>query len=551
MKKILISFFILFSLCAKVQAKELSFGLDLIQNGNYDSAEEFFKDWTKNNPNDPTGLYWYGFCLKKNGQTELSRLYMEKSFKLSGTIDEPDFRQYIKNLQEDDLLDIAGMYLETNNIAKALVYTDMTLSLNPDCARAYFIRAQIFMAQKDEMSANKALSRAIQGNSNYLNTELAKELNITTVPDFDVDYYNSVGLKAFYDTDLAAARRYFELALKKDPKNAASLNYLAQTEMKAGNLEGAKSILKKAQFVNSKYIKTYLNLANIAHLQANSNNTSALQKQKFELEEKINLKTALSINPNDKYVYLALGNFDLSKKDFEGAKKNFETAIILDEDFYEAHFGLAKIYMETNNSQNALLALRKAASLNEASTEVTYSIAKMCIEEGKLDEAQDYLSNLVKEAQVSDYYLELGKVYFLKEDYQSAENAFNKALSLGQNTNFDELYYYLSKTKLKLYDADGALEAIKKPLEKEPKSIKYNYALSLIQKELKDEATMAQALDVAFNKPLKTPEDFIERTEVFIEEGKIKQANKTVEKGLLKYPDNSALKRLKSKLLVK
>ena len=488
MKKLVITFFIFFALISKAQSIELMDGIKLLNLNKVNKACEFFKNYTDNKPNDPDGHYWLGLCYKKAGQNELSAYHLQKSFELSQVIEDIDVVEPVGFKNQNDYLDIAQMYLESGDFDKAHTYTDMTLKLNPDSADAYTMRAKIYLAQNDKDNARKAAIRAIQADNNLLNSSLAKEFDIVEVPPLDFEYYNSKGVEYYYRGEIQNAISFFEKSLDLNFKNVVALNNLARAYIKLQDFNKAKSALKKARIFNPKYFETYMNYAHIAKLESTQSNISEFSRKRYLNEQKNYLKQAIKVNPNDKRAYLGLGNYYLEQKDYKNAIENFSTALVYDDEYYEAYLGLAIAYIELNNPQKALLALRNAGALNSKSDEISYYLAKMCILDNRFDEAKDYLLDAVSKSDNPEYYLELGKIYYFKNDYKNAFENFQKAISQDVRLkNMPQLHNYIGLCYYKNKDLKKALINLQKAVELEPDNVIYMYNLSLVYKSTRQD----------------------------------------------------------------
>ncbi len=545
MKKIIISLFIFFVLTTKTTAAEIIDGIKLLNSNELNKACEFFKNYTDNKPNDPDGHYWLGLCYKKAGQSELSAYHLQKSFELSQTIEDIDIVEPAGFKNQNDYLDIALMYLENGEFDKAHSYTNMTLKLNPDNAEGYKLRSKIYLAQNDKDSARAAAIRAIQADNTLLDSDLAREFDITEVPPFDFEYYNSKGVEYFYRGEIENAIKCFEKSLDLNFKNTVALNNLAQAYIKNQNLDKAKNTLKKAIVFNPKYTQTYINLAQVAKIESleNANN-------KFKKEQERYLKQALKCNPNDKRIYLELGNIELEEKNYEKALKYFNTALVYDDEYYEAYLGIAIVYIESGNMQKALLALRNAGALNSKSDEISFYLAKMCILDEKFDEAKEYLEDAISKAENSDYYLELGKIYYAKNDYSKASQMFLKAQSLDTRLkNAAELYNYTGLCYYHTKDLNNALSNLKRAVELNPDNVIYMYNLSLAYKSAKMDSEYQKIYQKIMNFKPKTAQDYIDSSTIYYDRGQSDIAKTILDEGIRKMPDKKILYSAKLKLL--
>lgn len=550
MKKTIISLFIFFNLAAGVYASELTDGIKLLNTNKLNKACEFFKNYTDNHPNDPDGHYWLGYCYKRTGQDELGSYHLQKSFELSQTIEDIDIVEPAGFKNQNDYLDIALMYLENGEFDKAHTYCDMTIKLNPENAEAYVMRSKIYLAQGDKDNARAAAIRAIQYDNALLDSDTAREFDIVEIPPFDFEYYNSKGVEYFYKGEIENAINCFKKSLDMNFKNVVALNNLARAYIKLQNYDEAKSALKKARIFAPKYFETYLNLAHIAKLESQRTDIGDFTRKKYLRERQKYLNIAIKNNPNDKRAYLEMGNYYLEQRDFKEAIKNFETALIYDDEYYEAYLGLAIANLKSDNLQKALLALRNAGALNSRSDEISYYLAKMCILDNRFDEAKDYLEDALSKAENPEYYLEMGKIEYYKNNYTSARENFIKACSLDVRLkNLAELHNYLGLCYYHMKDLRKAVINLQKANELENNNVIYMYNLSLVYKTTRQNDLYEKIYNKIMNFKPQSVRDYIDLGTIYYDRGQSDVAKTILDEGIRKMPEKKALYSAKLKLL--
>ena len=550
MKKTIISLFIFFNLAAGVYASELTDGIKLLNTNKLNKACEFFKNYTDNHPNDPDGHYWLGYCYKRTGQDELGSYHLQKSFELSQTIEDIDIVEPAGFKNQNDYLDIALMYLENGEFDKAHTYCDMTIKLNPENAEAYIMRSKIYLAQGDKDNARAAAIRAIQYDNALLDSDTAREFDIVEIPPFDFEYYNSKGVEYFYKGEIENAINCFKKSLDMNFKNVVALNNLARAYIKLQNYDEAKSALKKARIFAPKYFETYLNLAHIAKLESQRTDIGDFTRKKYLRERQKYLNIAIKNNPNDKRAYLEMGNYYLEQRDFKEAIKNFETALIYDDEYYEAYLGLAIANLKSDNLQKALLALRNAGALNSRSDEISYYLAKMCILDNRFDEAKDYLEDALSKAENPEYYLEMGKIEYYKNNYTSARANFIKACSLDVRLkNMAELHNYLGLCYYHMKDLRKAVINLQKANELENNNVIYMYNLSLVYKTTRQNDLYEKIYNKIMNFKPQSVRDYIDLGTIYYDRGQSDVAKTILDEGIRKMPEKKALYSAKLKLL--
>ena len=333
-------------------------------------------------------------------------------------------------------------------------------------------------------------------------------------------------------------------------KNVVALNNLARAYIKLQNYDEAKSALKKARIFAPKYFETYLNLAHIAKLESQRTDIGDFTRKKYLRERQKYLNIAIKNNPNDKRAYLEMGNYYLEQRDFKEAIKNFETALIYDDEYYEAYLGLAIANLKSDNLQKALLALRNAGALNSRSDEISYYLAKMCILDNRFDEAKDYLEDALSKAENPEYYLEMGKIEYYKNNYTSARENFIKACSLDVRLkNLAELHNYLGLCYYHMKDLRKAVINLQKANELENNNVIYMYNLSLVYKTTRQNDLYEKIYNKIMNFKPQSVRDYIDLGTIYYDRGQSDVAKTILDEGIRKMPEKKALYSAKLKLL--
>jgi|GluameStandDraft_1065615.scaffolds.fasta_scaffold00655_49 tetratricopeptide (TPR) repeat protein len=546
-----LALFITYQSANQIQASpiwNLESGINLINMQKYDEAAKFFEGYTKSNPNDSDGHYYLGVCYKNLNKMQKSAEHLQKSYELSKNIEKinvaPSYTY--DDSTEDDYLDMANMYFDAGNYNKALQYAGFMLNVNPNSTNGLLLKTKIYYKQNNLKLAKAYFNKALMLDNSLLKSIWAKNLNITTLPKYDFDYYNTKGLEYYYSADCNNAVTYFNKALELEPKSTAVYNNLALCYMKQNKVEEARKALMKAKKIDPNFNLTYINLAKLEALKG-----ALYQKNTNKQREKY-LKQALSVNPNSKYAYLELGNYYLENKKFDLANKNFKNAVLIDGNFYEALMGLGISYVEEGNLSDAIKVLRRASIAIKnggKNPDMLYYLAKICIANANFLEAKGYLLDAIKQTENPNYYFELGKIYYQEEDLASAENAFRKALELDLEFTLEaDIYNYFGLIEYKNFDTEKAVAMFKRAVSLDPNRAMYLYNLAQAYKSVGNNNAYSKEINAIASLKPKTVQDYLDFSTIYYDKKNTATAIKILTEGIMKYPDERSLYETKLKL---
>ncbi len=377
-------------------------GLDFYRNSQYKKAHIAFIAYIDSNPNDPDGYFWLGKIYNALGNKKLANNNYQKAYEIvSKEKNISKINLDSKDGNIEDYFDMALGYFEEKNYKEADFYADLMLRADPNSKSAYFVKAKIAQTLKDYQNAVEYLNKAILLDPELLNTNLAKSLGIVKMPVATKEFYNSKALHAWFSGDIEGAIKYYNSYLKLNPSDCDAYNFLADLYIKKDDFQMAQNTLNKAVRLNSNNILNYINQAKI------------YKAQKDKRLEKTLLK-GYKINPNNKEILLALGNFYLDKKDYQNSKKYFEILTNLDDNYYEAYFGYIFSLIELKNTDKASSLIRKLVSFKQKNGEDLFLLAKICIALKQYTEAQDYLYQAIAKENNRYYQLELDKIKDIK-----------------------------------------------------------------------------------------------------------------------------------------
>jgi len=540
LKKYFTTFFFLMLLSGFSKASllwDLNYGINLFQKNNFKLAQEYFIDYTKSNPNDENGYYWLAKTYSSLKDTKKANENFKKSYELitqKRNVEKIDLNIDTSNNIED-YFDMAAMYFEAGDFTQADTYADMMLKINPKSPSAYFVKAKIAQIEGNNEKAVEFINKAIIFNNKLIKTNLAKSLNVRQIPQMTLEMYEIFALEAYFSSDIKSAIRYCRKYLDINPNNIDISNLLIDCYLKNNEYALALSLIDNI-LVNSNNIQTLLYQAKIYE----SRNDERLENT---------LLNAYKINPNNSQTLLELGNYYLKKQDYLNSKKYFEILVNVNDALYEGYFGYIFSLIELGQNEEAMGLIRKLSSLNQETSEVDFLLAKICQNQENLDEALNYINNAISKAKNPLYYLTKAKInYELKNYYDSIDDL--KIISkLPNSTNFIyEAEDYLIKNYLKVRDLISTQIYLNKKISLDKNRIIYKYNLYTFYKlQGNEKVAINQLENVKKIKPLSV-QDYLDISEIYIEESKTNEAIKILDKAIKKFPKELALYTKKAKI---
>ena len=507
-------------------------GINEFYKGNYNYSKTFFTTYLKSNPNDADGYWWLAKSYQKLQDEKNAILNFEKSYAAAFSKNEIEKINFnpSESSNIEDYFDMATDYFSKGNYKEADFYADMMLKLDSKSASAYFVKAKIAKTLKNDEEAKEYLKQAIIYNNDILKTNLAKVLNITSVPTATKTIYKYSAQELYYKGELkeaiSNAKKYLELE-----KNIDMINFLVNLYIKNGEIAPATTYIEEAKNAGIANIQTYI-------LEAQTLNDD-------EKTEKVLLE-AYKINPNNQDVLLNLGNLYLRKQDYANALKYFETLNAVNSDLYEGYFGLAYSRLKLNKTEESLDLVREMNKKNPIASENLFLLSLVAQNQKGYTEAIEYLDEAIKKDENANYYFEKAKIYYLLKNYaKSLENLqlASKRGNIADNAEFSEYYV---KNYIKLDKPKEAQKLISYLIELDKNRIIYKYYLYNLCKLDSNNYSNCQK---TFKMPKPTTsKDYFDISEILFEKDNLKEALKTLNTGLKQYSDSAELLNQKNKL---
>ncbi|MBT3464071.1 tetratricopeptide repeat protein, partial [archaeon] len=389
--------------------------------------------------------------------------------------------------QYNDLAYTGMGIINENNFTQAIDFYEKALEINPNNQKAYSLLIEILNKNNFSYKALEKIKKDIKLFPNNIYFQLQHALILS--------YMNN------YTEAIKIMEYLIEITKNKDPILYSELGFIYS--QKGDSYLAIENFKKSAEFFNISN-KTY-NYYSCPY--------DGLGMEYYKLnklnESIINLKTAISINPNiDIKKYETLADIYFKKNELDKAIEIYKKILEIDSAKEKVYIELGLIYFELDkfNESSTIfkIALEKFPNNSMAMT----GLAKIYIMTNEEKKAEPLIKKAINlDSKNSWMYHELGITYFMKNNYKSAKNMFKKSIfyDIKDDKKFNNLgwtYYELYKqnnnTKNNSYSIK-AFEAFNKSLILNPKNVnalagvgtlynhlnKTNMALDLFNKVIK------------------------------------------------------------------
>jgi tetratricopeptide (TPR) repeat protein len=200
------------------------------------------------------------------------------------------------------------------------------------------------------------------------------------------------------------ARKYFELGLKSDPRNAACLFNMGYIEGRQGNQAKAEEYFQQTLKSNPDYAEALLELANLR----------ITAKRNQEAADLLRRYVQAAREPSSGYYKLAM--VERSLKQFEAAQRDLSVFQTLSKNSSPGPYPYQHLFDYLDNRANLSARERTQLDLTELENQIKthpgrpqdlYLLAEAYLKLGKLDEARKTISQL-DESSGEDYRMQAG-----------------------------------------------------------------------------------------------------------------------------------------------
>lgn len=230
---------------------------------------------------------------------------------------------------------------------------------------------------------------------------------------------------------------------------------------------------------------------------------------------------AIQLKPNLWDAYNNLGTVYESMGEKEEAIRIYKQLIENNPRFVKSYNNLAVLYNNMGKRQDAVAMYKKAIAVNPDYAYAYYNLGALYQEEGREEEAQQMyrtalaldpsLKNIyaAQHMQVSVDYYRMGLEYSMRNQHREAIAAYQKALE--QDSNNPSLYINLGNAYGANGDVKEAIATYEKALAIEPANAVAHYNLAVAYFDHKEYGAAIKHCDLAIQFGYQPPQDFLEQ----------------------------------------
>ncbi len=351
----------------------------------FTEAEALVRPVVKSNPKDVQALNILANALIYQGKTDEAIALLEKAVKLQPEAAEAQMRlgvgllskgekergfESLENaieidpqFQQADIMLVLN-YLKDNDIDGALKAAKSFASRQPKNAVAHNMVGLSYLANKQVVEAEKAFQMAIEQAPG--DPEASRQLAILALKN--KDYMKALG--------------YLEEVLKHHPMHLQTLISMAGIEAMQGHREKEEKILLDAINVNPESVEPRVLLSR-----------KYLKEKRVDRARAI-LGEILEKERNTPAVLSALGEIQLTLREYKSAESTLRQLAQLQPKMAQAHFLLAKAYKGLNNHKSQKKSLEEALKLAPEHAGANIDYIRVLISEGDIAESKERLEKL-------------------------------------------------------------------------------------------------------------------------------------------------------------
>lgn len=439
----------------------------LAKNGHISKGEIILKSYTENYPNDHRLFSRYGYFSLWLGKNKIAEDAFKKSLEIR-----PYFKEAMDGL---DLARGKGYVYSINDTTSRFNYGITPPAKEYEIDRLYRV---IKNKPADSESRFKLIDKLISANRFE---EADQQLQILSILFSDSERYKDLWIKltTLKKSYYADKIKHYEEQLLKDPTNKKNLLELAKFYSLNNNYLSAEDTYKK-------YLAIYPNDSDVSYKLA-----LLLMWQNKLCDASTIANELIQLSPENKdYLLLAAQINYWLDKDLSYSQSLFEKVLSIDPKNTEALFGLANLYIHTNNipqAENLIDRIslvdstsQKFAMLNSGlenlKTQNTLAGNYKILEEARVFSAnrkydsaiKSFKEYLLNDPNNKNVKLELANVYIANTDLDKSIKIYDELLKSGGD-------YQLEKQRAKVYlwnsDSLSALKEFKKLNQKNPEDI--------------------------------------------------------------------------------
>ncbi len=257
------------------------------------------------------------------------------------------------------------------------------------------------------------------------------------------------------EKDLSSAKYDLVKAIRLDSLNSDLYVRLSEIYLAEGKFQNGVLALQKAIQLDQKNIDAILSMAEINLIAKNTRETANYIDKAMKIDD---------LNPRSYYLR---GLMWLQEGDTIVGIKNFQQALFVDTEFYEANVQLGLLYAGKKNDL-AIDYYNSALNTNPNNPDIHYSLALFYQNTNRYEKAVSIYDQIIEKfPKYTLAYYNKAYIYLtVEKNYQKAVEYFSKAID--RSPNYANAYYNRAISRLALNDTTGVREDLERTLELKP-----------------------------------------------------------------------------------
>jgi tetratricopeptide (TPR) repeat protein len=447
---------------------------------------------------------------------------------------------------------MAQVYSEQSRAVDALDLLAKAHKLAPDNTDIIFLLARVSMSQNYfedaiplldsglKLAPQRADLHAALGESLFMSgkTERAiEEFNTLVSLDPSARSYAFLGLSYRHLGRFHEAKKYFQLGLKQDPRNASCLFNMGFIEERQGNNAAAEEFFQKALKQNPDFPDALLELANLR--------TGAKR-----LEEASQLlRRYVKVSPQPASGYYKLAMVERSLHQTEAAQRDLEVFQTLSKNVSPGPYPYQHLFDYLNNRSDMSPQARTQMDLAQLTEQIQkhpdqpqdlYLLAETYLKLGRREEALKTVAQL-DQLSAGDYRTQTG-VGVLLARYRLYDEAIQHFQTASQsNPDSDDVKFDLVDAYFRKGQYSQALQAAQTVSEKGQQDDAFLSLLGDVQSHLGNNTKAEEIFRSAISRNPDNDQYYLSLTLVQLRQNDIVGAEKTLQQGLTRVPGSGKI----------
>jgi tetratricopeptide (TPR) repeat protein len=484
-------------------------------------------------------LYNLGQAYLRNREYAKAELTLSRALKLK-----PD--------SPETLYLMAQVYAEQSRSVDALDLLARAHKLAPENTDVIFLLARVSMSQNYfedaipllesglKLAPQRADLHAALGESHFMSGKTEKaieEFNTLVRLDPSARSYAFLGLSYRHLGRFDEAKKYFQLGLKQDPRNASCLFNMGFIEERQGNNAVAEGYFQKALKENPDFPDALLELANLR-----------TESKRFEEAAQL-LRRYVKVSPQPATGYYKLAMVERSLHQTEAAQRDLGVFQTLSKDVSPGPYPYQHLFDYLNNRADLTPQARTQMDLAQLTEQIQkhpdqpqdlYLLAETYLKLGRREEALKAVEQLDL-LSAGDYRTQTG-VGVLLARYRLYDEAIQHFQSASRaNPGSDDVKFNLMDAYFRKGLYSQALETAQTVSEKGQQDDAFLSLLGDVQSHLGDNAKAAEIFRNAISRNPDNDQYYLSLALVQLRQNDLAGAKKTMEQGLARIPGSGKI----------